>query len=276
MDVDAWYTSVSEEFKTMFSAVAARLQPGALRPFISTMTYTAQLTGDLPPSKVLLQHMRETKSSYFTSVEESAFCANVIHLGSIPGTTKVKLFNKGAVQLTGCTSHIECLNALGEIQKFICDATQIHTSIASINLCLINFNAMILPINSNQKIHLEHLACVARGHPYNVLAERPDRPASCILHARNGKIMVYATGKCSVHAKSPSDVDAAFSLLTEIVKAHAGSIIIQATSGSQAPKASWYDVLAVGMPGLIHTHPPSTVLIHGCPYCTTFGNVFAT
>lgn len=282
-DMDAWYSSTSEDFLFMFTTLAQGLPAGALHPFISTMTFTATVgpTSSLTMSKDTMARMQQLDDPYFTTIEESAFCPNVIQLASAHSTVKVKLFNKGAVQLTGCTSHVECMHTLGEVCRLIqslCGGQMV--TVLDISLRLINLNASVIPLGSGN-VHLERLAQVARAPPHNLLAERPERPASCILHMDgNGKVMIYSTGRFSIHAKSPKDVAHAFCRLMNIMHTDPRSIVLPPKASRRhqtTGKVTWYDVLAYAMPGLVHTHPPTTEKsVHGCLYCALHGNDFAS
>ena len=274
MDLGDWYTSMSKEFLDMTTSVTRNLPSGTNRFFISTMTFTAIISSThLVASRNVLETLQEARDPFFSSVEPSAFCPNVIQLSSEYSNVKVKMFNKGSVQLTGCTSPLDCLLPLTELCRLFTAVWGNAVHVTSIDLRLINFNASLLPPESG-KLHLERVASIARATPYSLFSERPERPASCIIHTPFGKAMVYATGKCSVHANSPANVASAMGLLMSII--HPARLdIMTSPHPSARGKMAWADVFSSAMPGLLHSHPPTHVNDPSCVYCKVFGNVFS-
>jgi len=277
MDLDIWYERSSDAFLAMYTEVVKCMPRDVVRPYISTMTYTA-IVGPLEDdsSVALLKKLRKrgVADAYFTTVKESSFCGNVIEMVSSESNVKVKIFNKGSVQLTGCTSTIGCLSVLTEVCRLLSELSSRSVHIQSIETRLINLNACVLD-GRTSRLHLERFASALRSPPHNIFVERPERPAACIAHTSHGKAMMYSTGRCSIHAKSPQDIAWVYTYIMGVVRSCCADIAVAAPY--RDVKTTWYDMITIGMRGLMHNHPPTTAdMVGWCPYCRHYGNTDIT
>lgn len=249
--------------------------------YITTMTFVATLSRQ---DLVLNSQVIETLGAYaehdafFTSIGPCAFSPSSVelHSATLP-SVRTKLFNKGAVQITGCKTHVHAMQTLAEVCRVLSDYLETQVEAVTMGIALINVN-----VGVHDGINLTRFAHAARSR--KILAEQPERPPSCILKIPSrcrGKmvtVLVYKPGKFTVCGCSPEDVSRAYVQTMEILDQTPGIIEPRTTDAIRRGRGQyvWTHLVQCGMPGALHQHPCTTRhAVKGCRYCANDGNWFA-
>jgi hypothetical protein len=177
---------------------------------ISTMTFTSSISGcrdDL--FNYLLQLNMEGEDGVDITdqpiIKKSAFCHWAVEIQPFPSSSehssvRVRIFCKTkSVLIVGCTDMIECIAALDDICRLVGGKF-------TFPCCrLINAN-----VNTSRRVSLSSMyGRLTRDADFH-LVERPERQHRLICHHRNGvKMMIYGTGKVSVHGNSSTPISIA-------------------------------------------------------------------
>lgn len=243
------------------------------RCHVTTMTFTARLTYAPKITRAFIDALTEraAEDPYFCGVGCCDFSGSVMEFKTayLP-SVNMKLFNDGAVQMTGCKNHIEALMNVTEL----CRCLGSDATVTTLTLILLNMSVTL-----DDPIQLSKFASSIREAGYT--AEQPERPPSCIVRVpsivptRTATALVYKTGNFVMCAACPGDV---VSLYRIVMTALDSTVPALAPSSSSAGKVrghhTWPQLVHVGMPGMMHTHNPTRSLVPGCAYCRERGNVF--
>lgn len=260
---------------------ALRTIPPPKHCYITTMTFVATLSHQ---DLVLNPHVIENLGSYaendafFTSIGPCAFSPSSVELHSaeLP-SVRTKLFNKGAVQITGCKTHIHAMQTLVEVCRVLSQYLEAPVEASTMNIALINVN-----VGVHDGINLTRFAHAARSR--KILAEQPERPPSCILkipsryQGKTVTVLVYKPGKFTVCGCSPEDVSRAYAQVMEILDQTPGIIEPKTADAIRRGRGHyvWTHLVQCGMPGALHEHTLTTRhAVEGCKYCANYGNWFA-
>lgn len=282
----ASYEDLTRNFRDMFDAIdTTNRSLRHIRPphrcHITTMTFTATLShavdirGDFV--RRLEDHARD--DPYFTAVGPCAFssCTAEFVARAMP-SIRTKLFNKGALQLTGCKSHVEAMHTISEVCRVLTAFYGTPVEAETMACALINLNVTL-----DTGIRLSPCADAARARGY--VAEQPERPPSCIIKfpsavpSKSVTGLVYKTGKFVIcGAPIPQDVSAAYDHILRLCDdAHETVLEPRRTDGIRRNRGqlTWSALVQCGMPGSMHTHPPTRRhRVEGCAYCERRGNYF--
>lgn len=247
--------------------------------YITTMTFVATLSRqDLVLTPPIVREICSYASddAYFTTIAQSAFSASSVEFhSSIAPSVRVKVFNKGALQLTGCKTHVQAMHSIVEVCRVLSMYLETPIEAVTMDVALINVN-----VSTHTGINLTKFAGAARSR--DILAEQPERPPSCILKipGANGKmttVLVYKPGKFTICAPSPEDAHMAYTTVINILDQHPDVTEDRTIDAIRRGKGqyTWTDLVHRGMPGLLHTHPVTTrARVKGCMRCTLDGNFF--
>lgn len=286
------YAPLTQDFLEMYEAMhTVNAQLRSIKPparcHVTTMTYVATLSCDIHITARVIETVSELKDAYWTTVGPCKFTPSAIefHAASLP-SIRVKVFNKGAVQITGAKSHVEVMHTLVEVCRVLGVLTNAAVEALTMDLVLLNVNIML-----DFDIKMTRFAHLARER--NIHAEQPERPPSCILKipctkppiprgkqkdAYTSTALVYKTGKFVICAASPQDVSVLYTTIMTILDNNQD---VRETHRSDALRRGrghyiWSQLVAQGMPGAMHTHNPTTHLVSTCLYCQHLGNVFSS
>jgi TATA-box binding protein (TBP) (component of TFIID and TFIIIB) len=245
------------------------------------MTFTATLSHAEPvcDAFVTAMHTLARDDPYFTSIGPCAFSPRTVELfaDAMP-SVKTKLFNKGALQLTGCKSHVEAMHTIAEVCRVLTTCCGKEIEALTMSCALINMNVML-----DTTIRLSRFADAARAR--GVVAEQPERPPSCILKRPStvaGKSvtgLVYKSGSFVIcGAQDPRDVSGTYHLFMRMCDELWETVLEpRRPDGLRRGRGtcSWTTLIQCGMPGLLHTHPPTKrAVVEGCAFCARRGNFF--
>ena len=260
----------------MFDAITdtnASLQNIPSQCNVTTMTFVATLSHrDLRVTEGVIADLGALEDPYFTSIGPSAFSQSALEFHSLEmPSVKIKLFNIGALQITGCKSHVQAMHSIIETCRVL--STYIETPVEAIKMetVLINVNIQV-----HDGVNLTKFACAARAR--TIFAEQPERPPSCILKVPGTKMttaMMYKSGKCTICAGTPQDIARTYALVMNILE-HTPHIMEPRTNDvirRDRGQFTWPQLVQCGMPGILHTHPPTThEMVDDCPCCRSYGN----
>jgi TATA-box binding protein (TBP) (component of TFIID and TFIIIB) len=271
------YDALSRGFLDMFSRmerVDASLRNVAppLQCHVTTMTFVAKLSVSLPITTKVFEEMEMVYDDYWTTLEPCKFAPSSsfeMRSTSLP-SVRVKLFNKGSVQLTGAKTHLEAMHTLVEVSRLLASYMDEPVTVTHISLALMNVNVTL-----TTGIRLTRFAETVRAN--GVHAEQPERPPSCIVRLSKSSALVYKSGKFVLCATCSADAARLYGVIMTTLDIHAetredAQKNIHKTRGHYV----WNQLVQRGMPGALHTHPPTTRVVAGCPYCQRWGNVFAS
>lgn len=260
----------------MFDAITdtnASLQNIPTQCHVTTMTFIATLSHqDLRVTESVIVDLGALEDPYFTSIGPSAFSQSSVefHSLSMP-SVKIKLFNSGALQITGCKSHVQAMHSILETCRVISAYIKTPVEAVKMETALINVN-----IRVHDGVNLTKFACAARSRA--IFAEQPERPPSCILKVPGTKmttVMVFKSGKCTICAGTPQDTARIYQLVMDILE-HTPHIMEPRTHDAirrDRGQFTWTQLVQCGMPGILHTHPPTThETVDDCPLCRSYGN----
>jgi len=252
------------------------------RCHITTMTFVATVSRPVQLYKDAIQKFSALQDTdpYFTSIGPCAFSETSVefHSNAMP-SVRTKLFNKGAVQITGCKSHVEAMFTLTELCRVVSayygDQTPVEA--LTMDIALINANVTI-----DRGIHLTRFAQAARSR--GITAEQPERPPSCILKIPSGAstqkyvtVLVYKPGKFVIcGAACPHDVSTSYGMVIDLLDTVPDileSLPVETTRRGRG-HFTWPQLIHCGMPGAMHSHTPTFHHVETCLYCTRFGNIF--
>lgn len=253
------------------------------RCHVTTMTFVATVSRPVQLYKGTIERLAtfEEADPYFTTIGPCAFSETSaeFHSNRMP-SVRTKLFNKGAVQITGCKSHVEAMHTLTELCRVL---TAFYGSgdpveALTMDIALINVNVTI-----DQSIHLTRFASMARSR--GIIAEQPERPPSCILkipsvvQGKYATVLVYKPGKFVIcGACRPRDISASYDLVMTILDSCDGVLEPKTVDASRRGRGhfTWTQLVHCGMPGTMHTHNPTKTCVENCMYCARLGNAFVS
>ena len=251
------------------------------RCHITTMTFIATLSRPVQLYKDAIQKFSAMQGSdpYFTAIGPCAFSDTSVefHSDAMP-SVRTKLFNKGAVQITGCKSHVEAMLTLTELCRVVSAYSGDQTPVEALtmNIALINANVTI-----DKGIHLTRFAHAARSR--GIIAEQPERPPSCILKIPSAStqkyvtVLVYKPGKFVIcGAACPEDVSTSYGLVMDLLESVPDILETLPPETTRRGRGHfiWTQLVHCGMPGAMHSHNPTLHHVDTCLYCARFGNVF--
>lgn len=248
------------------------------RCHVTTMTFTATLSHTFRVQPETIATFAGLDDDYFTAIGPSAFSTAAIEFvaASMP-SIRTRLFNNGAVQLTGCKSHVEAMHTLAELCRVLSGSVGAAVEAETMKCALINMNVVL-----ETGIRLSVFADAVRARGY--IAEQPERPPSCILklpsiaRQKPVTVLVYKAGKFVIcGASTPQDVALAYERVMRVCDELHATILEPRTPGPVRTRGSlaWTRLVQCGMPGLMHAHQPTTRhAIEGCVYCARRGNLF--
>ena len=247
--------------------------------YITTMTFIATLSRqDLVLSPLVVREICSYASDdpYFTTVAQSAFSASSVEFhSSIMPSVRIKVFNKGALQITGCKTHVQAMHTIVEVCRVLSMYLETPIEAVTMDVALMNVN-----VSTHTGINLTKFAQAARSR--GILAEQPERPPSCILKIPSAKgkmttVLVYKPGKFTICAPCPEDAHGAYTAVMNIIDQHADVTEARTVDAIRRGKGqyTWTELVQCGMPGLLHTHPITTrERVKGCVRCALDGNYF--
>lgn len=280
------YDDLTRSFVSMFETIVdvnSRLHRIRLptRCHITTMTFVASLSKELTVRHRAIEDLRSFGDGdpFFTTIGPCAFSntSAEFHSESMP-SVRTKVFNKGALQITGCKSHVEAMYTVSEVCRVLSAYAGERIEAVSMHIALINLNVTV-----EYGIRLTRFAVAMRDQ--GILAEQPERPPSCILKIPSlttqkvTSVIVYKPGKFVIcGAPTPEDVAKAYELVMRTFD------VIPELLEKRNPDAvrrgrghyTWTQLVACGMPGAMHDHKPTSKCVRGCLYCKHNGNFFMT
>lgn len=208
-----------EKFEMASDTFQTRTEDLLEKLHISTMTFTSKLTS-CPSSlyATLLSlspdMMSQRNLICIPDIRQSSFSKRAVDITPfhmIHDNIKLRVFcTTGSLLITGCTSLVQCLLALEELQRIIGgDVTY------EIPTCrLINANCQVSYQISLEKVSKELSNCEKVLH-----VEIPERKSRLIVQLHDGtKVMIYASGKFSVHGSSFDSLTNAFHVIHPLLK----------------------------------------------------------
>jgi TATA-box binding protein (TBP) (component of TFIID and TFIIIB) len=281
----ATYDELTRSFKLMYDTIgetnaALRTIAPPKHCHITTMTFVATLSRqDLVMSPLVVRSICSYASddTYFTTIAQSAFSASSIEFHStLMPSVRIKAFNKGALQITGCKTHVQAMHSIVEVCRVLSMYFDTPLEAVTMDVALMNVN-----VSTHTGINLTKCAQAARFR--GILAEQPERPPSCILKIPgvNGKmttVLVYKPGKFTICAPSPEDAHVAYTAVMNIIDQHPDITEDRTVDAIRRGKGqyTWTELVRCGMPGVLHTHPVTTSPhVKGCVRCTLNGNYFS-
>lgn len=282
----ACYDELTRSFRDMYDAIDAtncslRYLTPPRRCHITTMTFTATVSHAEPIRDAFIDQLQRDahRDPYFTTIGPSAFSKSAVefYAASMP-SVKTKLFNKGALQLTGCKSHVEAMHTIVEVCRVLSASCGHEIEALTMSCALINMNVTV-----DATIRLSRFADAVRAKGW--IAEQPERPPSCILKYPSrvpGKVvsgLVYKTGNFVIcGAPVPRDVSDTYRYIMQVFDEAWDTVLEPRRPESHFRSrghGTWWAFVHCGMPGLLHTHPPTTrARVDGCAYCARRGNYF--
>ena len=149
----------------------------------------------------------------------STFAIDVTPFRGMDDNVRVRIFcTTGSLLITGCTSHLMCLSALEEIANIVKTPGYPSPTCAVPECRLINANCTL-----KYALNMSTVETLSRTEEGITLVESPERRAALILHLRDGtKVMVYSSGKFSVHGSSYASLHDARRICLPIFKQSRG------------------------------------------------------
>ena len=198
---------------------------------ISTMTFTARLSNiknhdALYPYLMTLTPDDALRDRYglitIPRVEQSRFSKYAVDIIPFPGMddkVRVRVFcTTGSLLITGCTTHLMCLSALEEIARLLKSPLFPGLTYEVPTCRLINANCAL-----GYTLNIANIVRLCKENRDTPLVEMPERQVVTIIHLAEGtKVMVYPTGKFSVHGRSYASLDSARRVCVPIFKQSRG------------------------------------------------------
>ena len=283
------YTEITDEFIAMFDDIfetnsTLRTLHVPKRCHVTTMTFVVKMSKELPITEATVDalHTFQDTDPFFTTIGICAFSKSCVEFHSIYiPSVRTKVFNKGALQITGCKSHVEAMHTISEVCRVLSAYVNEDIEALSMRIAMINLNVTL-----DQGVRLTQCAQAMRQR--RVIAEQPERPPSCILkiprQTRESKpttVIVYKPGKFVIcGASTPRDVSNAYKIVMNTLDETNDILERRKKDAIRRGRGhyTWSQLVHCGMPGAMHTHNPTTktACVHGCLYCTRYGNCFSS
>ena len=274
-------------------ACADTLRPRRLS--VTMITFTAKLSQAL--SQSILRDMFGTivkgSNDFFTASETAKTLApgfkSVLIRGRFNAIT-VQLFHGGKVQIAGCRCHLDAVVALQELMASLHEGEPALRDIrvTQFDTQLINFNSALGTKIRIDDAFVEHINDALAPLTKTRRAEKRENYAPLSIYmpsttgAEDARISsrLFSTGSLVISGRCAKDLAVAYDFILTFLKTHAAAVLIQVTdvkelAAEKEKHARCWTELADAMPGLKHTHLPTTATVPGCLFCQTFGNVFA-
>jgi len=271
------YNELTYNFKALFQCIenknkSLRTTLPPKQCYLTTMTFIATLSRqDVVVGPKMVMDLGGYEDDYFTCIKQSAFSSSCIEFHSqLAPSVRVKLFNKGSLQITGCKTHLSALQSILEVCRVLSTYLKTTVDVVTMGIALMNIN-----VETQTGINLTRFAQAARAR--EIIAEQPERPPSCILKLPT-TVLVYKPGKFTICAGSPEDAFVAYATAMEILDESPGVAESKTVDALRRGKGkyTWTQLVQCGMPGLLHTHAVTTnPLEPGCIRCALDGNWFA-
>lgn len=278
------YHEITRDFMIMFDEIFetnTRLQNIAMpmRCHVTTITFVAKLSEStcIRPETLESLHAMEGIDTFFTTIGPCAFSKACVefHSALLP-SVRTKLFNKGALQITGCKSHLEAMHTISEICRVLSTFYGHPIEAVSMDIALINLNVTL-----DKGICLTKCALAMRQK--GIIAEQPERPPSCILRfpgeTKTTTMIVYKPGKFVIcGAPKPRDVSRSYRIVMQTLDEMCDVLEKKNIDALRRGRGhyTWSQLVQCGMPGSMHTHNPTSLTskVPTCLYCSHFGNCF--
>lgn len=248
------------------------------RCHVTTMTFVATVSHSLTITQEVIDELACIDDPYFTTIGDCAFSSSCVELHSLLlPSVRTKLLNHGALQITGCKSHVEAMHTIAEVCRVLSYYTGEAVEALSMDIALINLNTTI-----ERGIHLTRVAEAARVK--GIMAEQPERPPSCILKVPSSSnqpnalvtALIYKPGKFVIcGARTPHDVSLMYTHIMQILDMH-GMLEPRNKDALRRSRGNytWTQLVRQGMPGVMHDHNPTKSHVATCLYCQRLSNAF--
>ena len=231
---DVALQSFHEHFTLGRDAFAARDDAACdiVKTHVSTMTFTSRLGNirDLSTLHEYLTSIRPTEDLRdergllaVPRIEQSRFSKTAVDIVPLSGglleKVRVRVFcTTGSILVTGCTSHVQCLVALEEVTRLI-TCPLFPNPMCSVPQCrLINANCAL-----GYTLNISTVVRLCKEERRIRLVELPERHSVTIVHFTDGtKVMVYGSGKFSIHGNAFDALSAARHICLPIFRASRG------------------------------------------------------